>query len=400
MEAAMAYDGRAAGAEDVFNDSPKGRGASSLLWVTILAVISFAVWASVFEIDEVAVGQGKVTPSSKGQVVQSLEGGILSELLVKEGDIVEANQTIATLDPVLARSTVEEADARIKALTATAARLTSQTSGADAIEFPPELEKWPAILQRERSLFATKRSALVERIDAIQQQLKLAERELAITEPLQASGAASEVEVLRLRQKVLELSGKIDQYRSDYSIAAKEELSKVMTDLEPLRKTWDGRVDKLKRTTLMAPMRGIVKDIATGTIGGVVPPGGVLMEIVPLEDRLLIEANLSPRDIAFIRPGQQAVVKLTAYDPAIYGTLPAELERVSPDTIEDKTRRGEFAYRIYVRTKNAYLETRDGKRHPIIPGMIATTEIRTGRKTVMDYLLKPLNKASEALRER
>jgi membrane fusion protein, adhesin transport system len=183
-------------------------------------------------------------------------------------------------------------------------------------------------------------------------------------------------------------------------VAAKEELSKVMTELEPLRKTWDGRVDKLKRTTMTAPMRGIVKDIATGTIGGVVQPGGVLLEIIPLEDRLLIEAQLSPRDVAFIRPGQEAVVKLTAYDPAIYGTLPAELERVSPDTIEDKSHRGQFSYRIYVRTKNAYLETRDGKRHPIIPGMIATTEIRTGRKTVMDYLIKPFNKAAEAMRER
>jgi membrane fusion protein, adhesin transport system len=375
-------------------------GASATLWVTMLAVLSFTVWASVFEIDEVAVGQGKVTPSSKGQLVQSLEGGILSELMVREGDIVESGQTIATLDPALARSTVEEADARIKALTATATRLGAETSGATSITFPADVLAFTEIVRRERSLFDTRRSALAEKSAALEKQLALVTRELQITEPLQKSGAASEVEVLRLRQKSLELSAKIDQLQSDYAVSAREELSKVMTELEPLRKTWDGRVDKLKRTTMTAPVRGIVKDISTGTIGGVVPPGGVLMEIIPLEDRLLIEANLSPRDVAFIRPGQEAIVKLTAYDPAIYGTLPAELERVSPDTIEDKSHRGQFAYRIYVRTRNAYLETRDGKRHPIIPGMIATTEIRTGKKTVMDYLLKPLNKAGEALRER
>ncbi len=378
--------------------SEKPRSNSGMLWVIMTAVVTFTVWASVFEIDEVAVGQGKVTPSSKGQMVQSLEGGILSELLVREGDIVEANQHIATLDPALARSIAEETEARIKALTATSARLAAETSGEATITFPTDLDV--ILIKRERSHFETKRSALIERTSAVERQLELARRELTITEPLQKTGAVSEVEILRLRQKVLELSAKLDQYRSDYSVAAKEELSKVMTELEPLRKTWDGRVDKLKRTTLTAPVRGIVKDVTTGTIGGVIQPGGVLLEIVPLEDRLLIEAQLSPRDVAFIRPGQEAVVKLTAYDPAIYGTLPAQLERVSPDTIEDKTQRGQFAYRIYVRTTNAYLESRDGKRHPIIPGMIATTEIRTGRKTVMDYLLKPLNKASEALRER
>ena len=376
------------------------RRASATMWVTMLAVLTFTAWASLFEIDEVAVGQGKVTPSSKGQVVQSLEGGILLELMVREGTIVETNQTIATLDPVLARATVEEADARIKALTATAARLTAETRADPQLIFPPELDARPDLIARERSLFEARRAGLSERSTSVQQMLTLAQRELSITEPLQKSGAASEVEILRLRQKVLELSAKVDQYKSEYAVAAKEELSKVMTELEPLRKIWDGRVDKLKRTTLVAPMRGVVKDIVTSPIGGVVQPGGVLMEIVPLEDQLLIEANLSPRDIAFIRPGQDAVVKLTAYDPAIYGTLPARLVRVSPDTIEDRTQRGQFSYRIYVRTTNAYLETKDGKRHPIIPGMIATTEIRTGRKTVMDYLLKPLNKAGEALRER
>lgn len=377
------------------------RRASHTLWVTVSALAVFVIWAVVFEIDEVAVGQGKVTPSSKGQLVQTLEGGILAELLVREGDVVTAGQTIALLDPVVARATAEETEARIVALNAASIRLRAETSTASDIGFPIELaERSPDLVRREEALFVARRAALSEKVESTQKQLVLAERELVITEPLMKMGAASEVDVLRLKQKVVELAAKIAQFKSDYAVAAKEDLAKVMLELEPLRKIWDGRIDKLKRTALAAPMRGVVKDITNNTVGGVIQAGGVLMEIIPVEDTLLIEANLSPRDIAFIRPGQPAVVKLTAYDPAIFGTLPGAVERVSPDTIEDKSQRGVYYYRSYVRTQNAYLESRDGKRHPIIPGMIATTEIRTGRKSVMDYLIKPLNKAREALRER
>ncbi len=374
--------------------------ASRTLRVTVLAVLLFTVWASVFEIDEVAVGQGKVTPSNKGQIIQSLEGGIILDLLVREGDVVAANQHIATLDPALARSTVDEAGARIKGLLASSSRLQAEIRGDDKLAFPSLLDDVAELTNRERSLFEARRKSLAERTKSVVEMLELAKKELSITEPLQLRGAASEVEVLRLKQKVLELSAKADQYRSEYAVGSKEELAKVMMELEPLRKNWDGRVDKLKRTALTSPVRGVVKDISVRTIGGVVPPGGTLMEIVPIEDQLLIEADLSPRDVAFIRPGQDAVVKLTAYDSAIYGTLPAKVDRVSPDTIEDKHDRGPANYRIYVRTQNAYLTTRDGVQHPIMPGMIATTEIRTGKKTIMSYLLKPLNKAGEALRER
>jgi membrane fusion protein, adhesin transport system len=376
------------------------RRASSMLWIIVTATSAFTAWASIFELEEVAVGQGKVTPSNKAQIVQSLDGGIVLDLAVREGDIIEAGQHIATLDPVLARSTVEETTARIRAMSATAARLEAEIRSDAEITFPSEIVGLGAIIARERALFDSRRKSLNEKLTSASEMLLLAKRELSITEPLQQKGAASDVEILRLKQKVLELQAKQDQYRSDYSIAAKEELSKIMLDLEPLRKTWDGRADKLKRTTITSPVRGVVKDVAVATIGGVVAPGGTVMEIVPIEDQLLIEAHLSPRDIAFIRPGLKAVVKLTAYDPAIYGTLPAVVDRVSPDTIEDKTQRGQYYYRIYVRTNDAFLSTKDGKRHPIIPGMIATTEIRTGQKTIIEYLLKPLNKASEALRER
>jgi adhesin transport system membrane fusion protein len=183
-------------------------------------------------------------------------------------------------------------------------------------------------------------------------------------------------------------------------VGLKKDYTQTMAELEPLLQIAKGRASTLERTELRASMRGIVKDVRVSTIGGVVAPGGVLMEIVPLDDQLLIEARMSPRDIAFIRPGQEATVKITAYDSSIYGTLPGVVEMVAPDSVLDEVDRRTTYYRVQVRTDKAYLETPDGKQHPIMPGMVATTEIRTASRTVLTYLLKPLDKAAEALRER
>ncbi|MEI3854961.1 MULTISPECIES: HlyD family efflux transporter periplasmic adaptor subunit [unclassified Ensifer] len=377
-----------------------GAGRSrSLLWLIAAAIAIFIGWAGFAELDEVAIGEGKVTPASKGQIIQSLEGGILAELLVREGDIVETGQRLATLDPVQARSSMEETLVQIAALRARAARLEAEMSDRGEVAFPVELTEGD-VVDRERQLFVANRRAFTENVANLKTQLRLAEEELTITTPLLRSGATNEVEVLRLRQRAAEYSAKLSATQSEYYVALKADFAKTMAELEPLLKVREGRADQLRRTTITSPARGIVKDIRVSTIGGVVGSGGVLMEIVPLGDQLLIEARLSPRDIAFIHPGQEATVKITAYESSIYGTLPAKVERVSPDTIEDQVDKRIYYYRVYVLTDHAYLETKDGKRHPIMPGMVATTEIRTGRKTVLAYILKPLNRAGEALRER
>lgn len=376
------------------------RYSRSLLWLIISAIAIFIIWAAFAELDEVAIGEGKVTPASKGQIIQSLEGGILSELPVREGDIVEVGQKIATLDPVQARSSMEETLVRIAALQARAARLEAEMSDRREVVFPPDLANETAVVDRERQSFVANRQAFTENIANLSQQLRLAEDELKIAAPLLRTGASNEVEVLRLKQKAAEYSTKLAATQSEYYVALKADFTKTMADLEPLLKVREGRADQLRRTTITSPARGIVKDIRVSTIGGVVGSGGVLMEIVPLGDQLLIEARLSPRDIAFIHPDQEATVKITAYESSIYGTLAARVERVSPDTIEDQVDKRIYYYRVYVLTEHSYLETKDGKRHPIMPGMVATTEIRTGRKTVLSYLLKPLNRAGEALRER
>lgn len=378
----------------------RGDAPRYVLWIIIGALTAFGVWAALAGLDEVAVGEGRVTPASKGQVIQSLEGGILAELSVREGDVVKAGQQLATLDPVLARSSMEEALEKIAALQARAARLQAEMNDADAVQFPPELAKHPAVTERERQAFLTNRRAFRENSANLREQLRLAQNELNIALPLLRTGATNEVEILRLRQKAAELTTKLSATQSEYYVALKSDYATTMADLGPLLKVRDGRADLLRRTALTSPARGIVKDIRISTIGGVVAPGGVLMEIVPLGDQLLVEARISPRDIAFIHPGQEATVKITAYEPSIYGTLPARVDRISPDTIEDQVDRRIYYYRVYVLTEHAYLETKDGKRHPILPGMVATAEIRTGRRTVLEYLVKPFNRAAEALRER
>lgn len=382
------------------DDTYGARQARLLLWIIVLALAVLLIWAAFAELDEVAVGEGKVTPSSKGQIIQSLETGSLSELLVREGDIVEEGQKIAILDSVQARASMEETLAKIVPLQARAARLDAEINGRDKVTFPPELLSNTDVVERERQLFITDRRAFTENVANIRQQLRLAQDELEIAEPLLATGASNQTEVLRMRQKIAELSTRLASTQSEYFVALKADYAKTMAELEPMLKVQEGRADQLKRTVITSPAHGIVKDIRVSTIGGVIGPGGVLMEIVPLGDQLLIETHLNPRDIAFIHPGQDANVKITAYDSSIYGTLHGKVDRVSPDTIEDQTDKRIYYYRVYVLTDRAYLETKDGKHHPIMPGMVATAEIKTGHKTVLAYLLKPLRRAAEALRER
>lgn len=381
-------------------DHQQTRRAFWLLFAIVAAIAALVVWAYLGELDEVAVGDSKVTPASRSQMIQSLEGGILAELMVREGDIVETGQKLASLDPALARASVEETIVRIAALQARAARLQAEMDNEEDVQFPEELAKHQEIITRERQLFVANRAAFRETVANLTRQQELADRELKIALPLLKTGATNEVEILRLKQRSAEYASKLDASQSEYYVALKGDFSKTMAELEPLLKIRDGRADQLRRTEITSPTRGIVKDIQISTLGGIVPAGGVLMEVVPLGDQLLIETRISPRDIAFIHPNQPAIVKISAYDSAIYGTLSGVVQRISPDTIEDTVDRRIFYYRIYVLTDNAYLETKDGKRHPILPGMLATTEIRTGRKSVLSYLLKPLNRAGEALRER
>lgn len=364
-----------------------------------LLVLVFLAWAAFAKLDEVAVGAGKVTPTSKAQIIQSLEGGIVDSISVKEGDVVNPGQKLASLDRARFMSTVGETESKALALEAAAARLQAEVTGS-APQFSAAVREAPGLVAREMALYNSRRRNLDVNSASLREQLTLVRRELTLTEPLVDLGAASPVEVIRLRRQVNELTGKIDALRNQYVIDANSEYTKTMADLDIARQTLAGRQDQLNRTELTSPVRGVVKNLEITTIGGVVQPGGVLMEIVPIEEQLLIETRISPRDIAFIRPGLATTVKVTAYDPSIYGTLAGVVDRISPDTIQDEVDKDQVYYRVYVRTGSSSLKTKDGKLHAIMPGMVATVEIRTGAKTVLQYLMKPINKASEALRER
>ncbi|WP_420002119.1 HlyD family type I secretion periplasmic adaptor subunit [Acinetobacter sp. LF10] len=373
--------------------------SSFVIWIVGIGLLVLLIWAWLFNLEEVSTGTGKVIPSSKEQIVQSLEGGILTRLDVQEGDIVQKGEVLAQLDPTRFASNVGESKSLLVSSQATAARLRAEVNGTPLV-FPEEVLKEPKLVREETALYYSRRENLEQSLAGFQQALKLVQQELVMTEPLVAKGAASEVEVLRLKREANDLQNKMNDTRNQYYVKAREELSKANTDTQTQQQVVMGRSDSLQRSVFKAPVRGIVKEIDVTTLGGVIPQNGKLMTIVPLEDKLLIEARISPRDIAFIRPGQEALVKITAYDYSIYGGLKGKVTVISPDTIRDEVKQDQFYYRVYIRTDSDKLKNKAGKTFGITPGMVATVDIRTGEKTVMDYLLKPFNKAKEALRER
>lgn len=380
------------------DDSTVLRATRVVAWVAVM-LVAFGAWAYVFEVDEVSTGSGKVIPTSREQIIQSLEGGIVTELNVGEGDIVKQGQVLARLDPTKTESNFDESASKYRASLASVARLQAEVNGKP-LAFPAELSRYPALISAETDLFNTRRKGLEESLAGVRSSLGLVRSELDITENLAKVGAASNVEVLRLKRQKAELELKLSQARSDYLVRAGEDLAKVNADVQTLSSVMRGRSDSVTRLTLRSPVRGIVKDIEVTTIGGVIPPNGRLMQIVPLDEQLLIEARVSPRDIAFIHPDQMAKVKITAYDYAIYGGMDGKVVTISPDTIQDEVKPEVFYYRVFIRTDADTLKNKNGKTFSIVPGMIASVDIKTGQKTVLDYLIKPMNRAREALRER
>ncbi|MEZ2904202.1 HlyD family type I secretion periplasmic adaptor subunit [Acinetobacter terrestris] len=373
--------------------------ASLFIWIICLGLITLLLWAWFFKLEEVSTGTGKVVPSSKEQTIQSLEGGILTKLNVREGEIVKQGQILAQLDPTRLESNVGESASLLMSSRATSARLRAEVNGTP-LSFPQEVLKDTKLVKEETALYHSRRANLDESMAGLRQALSLIEQELSMTEPLVAKGAASEVEVLRLKREANNLRNQMNDIRNQYYVKSREELSKANTDVETQQQVVRGKSDTLSRTVFKAPMRGIVKEIDVMTIGGVIPQNGKLMTIVPLDEQLLIEARISPRDIAFIHPGQEALVKVTAYDYSIYGGLKGKVTTISPDTIRDEVKQDQFYYRVYIRTNTDKLTNKAGKQFSITPGMVATVDIKTGQKSVLDYLIKPFNKAQEALRER
>jgi len=361
------------------------------------AAIAWAAWA---QLEEVTSAPGKVIPSGGEQVLQSLEPGVIADILVNEGQLVEQDQPLLRIDDVRQGAGVQEARGRVNALRAMAVRLHSEARDVP-VAFPEDLlRSAPEIVANEQRTYQARRAALQVGLSAQEQALKLAMEELRITEPLAAQGMVSDIEILRIRRTIAEARGRMAEMTGKFRAEAASEASKVESDLAAQTAGLTSREDSFKRTVLRAPKRGIVKNVSVNTVGGVVQSGQALLEIVPIDEKLLIEARVRPADIAFLRPGLTTVVKITAYDATQYGWLTGGVIQISPDTLQDEVRRDETYYRVLVKTDHAALSSPAGQRLPIIPGMVAQVDIKTGEKSVLSYLFKPVLKAREALRER
>ncbi|GGU82501.1 HlyD family type I secretion periplasmic adaptor subunit [Pseudomonas laurentiana] len=418
--------------------------APRIVRLTIWGVIGFflfmVLWANFAIIDEVTRGDGKAIPSSKLQKIQNLEGGIVAEIYAHEGQIVDAGAPLLRLDDTRFVSNVGETEADRLAMTLRVERLSAEVEDRP-LHIADEIRKAvPNQANNEESLYQSRRQQLQNEIGGLQEQLvqrqqelrefsskqaqyrnslQLLRQEINMSEPLVSQGAISQVEVLRLKRAEVENRGqldatslaipraesaikeverKIEETRGKFRSEALTQLNEARTDLSKAQATGKALEDRVSRTLVTSPVRGIVKQLLVNTIGGVIQPGSDLVEIVPLDDTLLVEARIRPQDIAFLHPGQDAMVKFTAYDFTIYGGLKARLEQIGADTITDED--GNTFYVIKLRTDRSHLGT-DEKPLLIIPGMVASVDIITGKKSVLSYLLKPIIRArAEALRER
>lgn len=357
----------------------------------VLSLLLAIGWASVAQINEITRGDGRVVPLRRMQMIQSLEGGILAELLVSEGDIVEEGQVLVRLDPTRSKkSAFLAANAEITALAAEVARLEAEVLEQPKLDFgqnPDEAER------TELRLFEARRTKLEASLEALEAERLSIQEQIDITSPLVAKGSVSRIDVLRLEQQRAELEGKISDTRNAYVQDAYKDLAQRRAKLTALQQDVVRKQDEFLRTEIRSPVSGRVNNIDITTLGGVIQPGEPIMEVTPTDDQLLIETKVLPRDVAFIAPGMEASVKITAYDFSTYGDLRGVVTQISEDTVEEDTPQGpQDFYRVMVRTGNNFLE-RHGETFAIRPGMLAQVDIESGERSVLSYLTRPLLRA-------
>jgi len=405
-----------------------------VLYFWVAAIVLFLVWANFAYIDEIARGDGEVIPSGENQMIQNLEGGIVEEILVAEGENVEKGQVLIKIDNQKSVSSYSSNEIKADALQAQILRLKAESSGKNFIVPKDEKERLSQFIENEKSLYSSNKQQLNSKLNALKAQLAQKKQELAeaysqrdhlkssyamitkevrMTKPMVAKGVRSRIDFLKLQREANDIATKYDAARKsiprlksaikevqsniketklNFQNEAKAKMNDAIAELKSLRVTSTALEDQVTRTIVKSPMKGVVQKLYVHTVGGVVKPGEDIMEIVPSDETLLVQVRIKPKDIAFIYYGQRAIVKFTAYDFSIYGGLEGKVVLISPDSIKDEE--GNVFYEVRIKTDKNYIG-RDGKKLKIIPGMTVSADIITGQKTVLDYILKPILKTKQ-----
>ena len=380
-----------------------GRG---LLYTVIFTVLAAFIWAYYFDLDEITKGQGKVIPSSREQVIQARDMGTIVEIAVEEGQLVERDQVLIKIDPTRMEAGYNEVHEKWVALVAVEARLKAESLGVRLV-FPDSIKNQRGVISRETEIYHSRLKAMQDAVGSLSKSLSLVQKEIAMTEPMVAQGVVSNVELLRLRRQETEIQNQISERQNRFRTEASNELTRVSSELAQTHQNSIARHDLMVQTVIKSPMAGVVKNIRTTTIGAVVQAGQDIMEIVPAGDELLVESFIKPADVAFVHVGQRAMVKFSAYDFGKFGGIEGSIVHVSPDTLKDERQQKpgnpvaleEGHYRVIVKLDHSEINYK-GEKMPIIAGMVTTVDIRTGTKTVLEYLLRPLQKVSEAMTEK
>ena len=376
---------------------------SLVVWPLMFALVGFVVWANKFYIDEVAQAQGEVIASSRVQIIQSVDGGVISELNVREGDRVSQGQVLGSLEQARINASVGEVEARVNALRAKALRLRAEIVGAEQLTFPQSLRtQYPDLTEVELALFKQRKTGIEEELRTLKVSVELAQEEQAIVSRLQRTGDVSSSEVLNAREALNAAQAKLINRQNQFLEEASTELTKVEDELGQSEQILARKQQELRDSVFIAKVPGIVKNVSVTTVGGVLQAGEEIMQIIPVNDDLLVEAKVRPQDIARVKAGLPATIRLDPFDYTIFGGIDAKVVYVSADTLKEQSSQGEeIYYRVHVVPESLPITTTIGRSISMLPGMTAQVSIKTDERTLMDYLLKPLRKTlSEAFGER
>lgn len=379
-------------------DEPMPRATWTLYLLCVIVIVGIA-WSALAQVDEITRSDGRIVPDGREQIIASLDAGILREMKVREGQEVQLGQELASLDPTRAEAQQNEGQSKLSALKAAAARLSAEANGRSSVKFPPEVDANSSYAQAEVESFEARKRLLEEAMGAINRSLGLIGKEQKLAQDMSARGLMSDVEVMRLNRQVNEMQQQRTERMSRYRQEASTELVRVQSEMAQLGEQMVVRQDAMTRTVLKSPVHGIVKTVKFGTVGGVIGSGAPIVEIAPLGPKVLIEAKIKPKDIGFVHLGQTAEIKLSGYDFNVYGGLEGKVSFISPDAVTDGDKDAGGHYRAIVTSDRNNLKYQ-GAPLPVIPGMQASVEIKTGQRSVLSYLLRPMMKSREALRER